>query len=174
VFNEPWGPVALTAVNIIRQIMIKRYFESACLGMGKMRCPSCKSENPPDMGFCGSCGARLINPCPKCAFENPSGFIFCGRCGSSLSDARSAQTDHHRGDSGAAVADFREAISLAQKMGAKAWELRAATGLARLLRDNNRRDEARAMLADIYGLFTEGFDTADLKDAKALLNELSQ
>jgi class 3 adenylate cyclase/tetratricopeptide (TPR) repeat protein len=61
-----------------------------------MRCPSCKSENPPDMSFCGSCGARLINRCPKCAFENPSGFIFCGRCGSSLSDARPAQTDHHR------------------------------------------------------------------------------
>ena len=45
--------------------------------------------------------------------------------------------------------------------------------LARLLRETNRRDEARAMLADIYGWFTEGFDTADLKDAKALLEELS-
>jgi len=45
--------------------------------------------------------------------------------------------------------------------------------LARLLRDNNRRDEARAMLAEIYHWFTEGFDTADLKDAKALLDELS-
>ena len=44
--------------------------------------------------------------------------------------------------------------------------------LARSLRDTNRRDEARAMLADIYGWFTEGFDTADLKDAKALLYEL--
>jgi predicted ATPase len=75
-------------------------------------------------------------------------------------------------DSGAAEADFREAISLAQKMGAKAWELRATMSLARLLRDNNRRDEARAMLAGIYGWFTEGFDTADLKDAKALLDEL--
>ena len=51
----------------------------------------------------------------------------------------------------------------------KAWELRATTSLARLLQ--GKRDEARAMLVDIYGWFTEGFDTADLKDAKALREE---
>ena len=72
-----------------------------------------------------------------------------------------------------AESDLREAISRLQKMGAKLWELRATTSLARLLRDRNRRDEARMMLADIYNWFTEGFDTADLKDAKALLAELS-
>jgi predicted ATPase len=77
-----------------------------------------------------------------------------------------------QGDRSLAEADFREAITLAQKMSAKAWELRATTSLARLLRDTNRRDEARTMLAEIYGWFTEGFDTADLKDAKALLDEL--
>jgi len=77
-----------------------------------------------------------------------------------------------QGDSGLAETDFREAIALAQKLSAKAWELRAATSLARLLRDTNRYDEARAMLDEIYGWFTEGFDTADLKDAKALLDEL--
>jgi tetratricopeptide (TPR) repeat protein len=71
-----------------------------------------------------------------------------------------------------AEADFREAIALAQKMSAKAWELRATTSLARLLRDTGRCDEARTMLAEIYNWFTEGFDTADLNDAKALLNEL--
>jgi class 3 adenylate cyclase/tetratricopeptide (TPR) repeat protein len=78
-----------------------------------------------------------------------------------------------QGDSGLAEADFREAISLAQKLGAKAWELRATTSLARLLRDSSRRDEAHAMLAEIYNWFTEGFDTADLKDAKALVELLS-
>jgi predicted ATPase len=57
-------------------------------------------------------------------------------------------------------------------MGAKTWELRASMSLARLLRDTGRKGEARAMLADVYGWFTEGFDTADLKDAKALLDEL--
>jgi predicted ATPase len=79
-----------------------------------------------------------------------------------------------QGDSGAADADFRTAIALAQKMSARAWELRAATSLARLLRDTGRRDEALTMLAEVYGWFTEGFDTADLKDAKALLDELAE
>jgi class 3 adenylate cyclase/tetratricopeptide (TPR) repeat protein len=68
---------------------------------------------------------------------------------------------------------FRKAIEIAKGQSAKWWELRATTGLARLLRNTNRRDEARTMLADIYHWFTEGFDTADLKDAKALLGELN-
>jgi predicted ATPase len=67
---------------------------------------------------------------------------------------------------------FRHAIAIAAEQGAKSFELRAATSLARLLRDTGRRDEARAMLAEIYNWFTEGVDTADLKDAKALLDEL--
>jgi class 3 adenylate cyclase/tetratricopeptide (TPR) repeat protein len=68
---------------------------------------------------------------------------------------------------------FRTAIEISRQQKAKSWELRAATSLARLLRDTDRRDEARAILAEIYGWFTEGFDTADLKDAKALLDELN-
>jgi predicted ATPase len=78
-------------------------------------------------------------------------------------------------DSNAAEAQscFQRAIEIARNQSAKSWELRATTSLARLLAKQGRRDEARAMLADIYGWFTEGFDTADLKDAKALLDELS-
>jgi class 3 adenylate cyclase/tetratricopeptide (TPR) repeat protein len=72
-----------------------------------------------------------------------------------------------------AEADFRESIALARRMGAKAWELRSATSLAQLLATQGRRDEARKMLAEIYNWFTEGFDTPDLKDAKALLDDLS-
>jgi class 3 adenylate cyclase len=72
-----------------------------------------------------------------------------------------------------AEADFRDGIALAEKMQAKAFELRAAMSLARLLRDTDRRREAPTMLAEIYGWFTEGFDTPDLKDAKALLDELN-
>jgi class 3 adenylate cyclase/tetratricopeptide (TPR) repeat protein len=68
---------------------------------------------------------------------------------------------------------LRRAIAIAREQGAKTFELRATTSLARMLRDTNRRDEARAMLAEIYNWFTEGFDTADLKDARALLEELS-
>jgi tetratricopeptide (TPR) repeat protein len=71
-----------------------------------------------------------------------------------------------------AEADFHEAIALAQKMQAKAWELRATTSLARLLASQGRRETARTMLAAIYNWFTEGFDTADLIDAKTLLDRL--
>jgi predicted ATPase len=68
---------------------------------------------------------------------------------------------------------FRDAIELARRQSAKSWELRTTTSLARLLAKQGNRDEARTMLAEIYNWFTEGFDTADLKDAKALLDELS-
>ena len=69
---------------------------------------------------------------------------------------------------------FRTAIEIARRQSARSEELRATTSLARLLEKQGRRDEARAMLAEIYGWFTEGFDTADLKDAKALLDELAE
>jgi ATP/maltotriose-dependent transcriptional regulator MalT len=71
-----------------------------------------------------------------------------------------------------AEADFREAIDRAQKMTAKALELRAATGLARMLRARGDRAAARDLLAPVYNWFAEGSDTADPKDAKALLAEL--
>jgi adenylate cyclase len=79
-----------------------------------------------------------------------------------------------KGPSGNEFAEqkLRVAVSTSRQLGFKSWELRAATSLARLLRDTGRRDEGRATLAEIYNWFTEGFDTADLKDAKALLNEL--
>jgi hypothetical protein len=67
---------------------------------------------------------------------------------------------------------FRAAVEVARRQSAKSWELRAITSLARLLAKQSRSNEARAMLADIYGWFTEGFDTADLKEAKALLHAL--
>ncbi len=79
-----------------------------------------------------------------------------------------------RDDSNVADAErcFRRAIQIARQQSAKSWELRATTSLARLLAKQGRRGESRTMLAEIYGWFTEGFDTADLKDAKALLAEL--
>ena len=67
---------------------------------------------------------------------------------------------------------FRTAIDVARGQGAKSWELRATTSLARLLAKQGKREEARSRLAEIYNWFTEGFDTADLKDAKALLDKL--
>jgi len=67
---------------------------------------------------------------------------------------------------------FRTSIEIARRQSAKSPELQATTSLARLLVKQGRRKEGRAMLAEIYNWFTEGFDTADLKDAKALLEEL--
>jgi len=72
----------------------------------------------------------------------------------------------------AAEALYRKALSIAQEQEAKLWELRAAVSLAQIHRDQGRRTEALDLLAPIYGWFTEGFDTADLKEAKVLLDAL--
>jgi predicted ATPase len=76
------------------------------------------------------------------------------------------------GDLVAAERSLRDAISLAQRQGAKIFELRATLDLSRLWRDQGKASEARELLAPVYGWFTEGFDTRDLKEAKALLDEL--
>jgi len=80
--------------------------------------------------------------------------------------------DGRGADTAEARSCFERAIEVARKQSARSLELRTTIGLARLLASQGRRDEARARLADIYGWFTEGFDTADLKDAKALLDQL--
>jgi predicted ATPase len=76
-------------------------------------------------------------------------------------------------DQATAEACFLSAIAVAREQAAKLWELRAATSLAQLWAAQGRRAEAYGLLAPVYGWFTEGFDTADLKDAKALLDELT-
>jgi len=78
-----------------------------------------------------------------------------------------------KGDSAGAEDWLRQAIEVAVSQGAKSLELRAATSLARLWRDQGRRVEAHDLLAPVYGWFTEGFDTLDLKEAKALMEELA-
>ncbi len=76
-------------------------------------------------------------------------------------------------DAAKAEAYFERALETARAQQARSWELRAATSLARLKRDHGRRAEARHLLAPVYGWFTEGFDTLDLKEAQALLEELA-
>jgi tetratricopeptide (TPR) repeat protein len=78
------------------------------------------------------------------------------------------------GDLSAAEELLHKAIQLARTQGAKWWELRATTSLARLFAKQGKCDEARTMLAEIYGWFTEGFNTRDLKNAKVLLDELNE
>jgi predicted ATPase len=78
-----------------------------------------------------------------------------------------------QGHAEAAETFYRQALGIAREQEAKLWELRAAMSLARLLRDQGCRGEARDLLAPVYGWFTEGFETADLKEAKALLDALA-
>ena len=73
-----------------------------------------------------------------------------------------------------AQAYFERALEIARKQQAKSWELRAAMSMARLWRDQGRRAQARDLLAPVHGLFTQGFDTIDIKEAEALLNELAR
>ena len=77
------------------------------------------------------------------------------------------------GDCVAADSSFHNAISLARQQQAKSWELRASMSLARLWRSQGKPQQARELLAPVYGWFTEGFDTRDLKEAKELLKALA-
>jgi len=86
---------------------------------------------------------------------------------------RKGQLLVRQGQAGAAEELYRKSLSVAEEQGAKLWKLRAATSLARLWGEQRRRVQARDLLAPVYGWFTEGFDTADLKEAKALLDELA-
>jgi predicted ATPase len=76
-------------------------------------------------------------------------------------------------DAAKAQAHFEQALDVARRQQAKSWELRASMCLARLWCDQGKVQQARELLAPIYGWFTEGFDTRDLKEAKALLEELA-
>jgi predicted ATPase len=73
---------------------------------------------------------------------------------------------------GEAEVEFTRALAIARQQQAKSWELRAAMSMARLWHAQRKPQQARELLAPIYGWFTEGFDTRDLKEAKALLDEL--
>ena len=101
-----------------------------------------------------------------------------------ISGARGSDAEIHRlrgeltnrlpnPDPAKAEESFRTALAIAREQGTRGYELRAATSLARLWREQGRRGEARDLLAPLYGSFTEGFDTQDLKEAKALLDELA-
>jgi predicted ATPase len=75
-------------------------------------------------------------------------------------------------DAAKAEAHFERALAVARQQQAKSWELRASMSMARLWPDQGKPQQARELLAPVYGWFTEGFDTLDLKEAKALLDEL--
>ena len=93
---------------------------------------------------------------------------------------REAELNRHKGQlrlrqgyADAAEELYSRALSVSREQGAKLWELRATVSLSRLRRDQGRCPEARDLLALVYGWFTEGFDTPELKEAKALLDDLT-
>jgi predicted ATPase len=86
-----------------------------------------------------------------------------GRIRAHVAGARCSETEAH----------FEQALTIAREQKAKSWELRVATSIARLWRNQGKRQQARDLLGPIYGWFTEGFDTRDLKEANALLGELA-
>jgi predicted ATPase len=77
-------------------------------------------------------------------------------------------------DAAKAQVHFEQALAVTRAQQAKSWELRAAMSMARLWRDQGKRQQAHDLLAPVYGWFTEGFDTRDLKDAESLLDQLGQ
>jgi predicted ATPase len=101
-----------------------------------------------------------------------------GRTGERWHDAelarRLGEVEHQQGSAGAAERRLQQALAIARRQHAKLWELHAATSLARLWQEQHRSAEARAVLAPVYGWFGEGFQTASLRSAKALLDELDQ
>jgi hypothetical protein len=98
-----------------------------------------------------------------------------GRRNTSRYQAASERYRHHQESERRAEAEncFRKAIDVARSQDAKSFELRTTISFARLLAHQGPREEAKMMLRNIYNWFTEGFDTPDLKDAKALLEQLS-
>ncbi len=152
-----------------------------------MRCPSCQAENREGRRFCAGCGAPLALACPDCGFANEPAEKFCGGGGAALvsGDAQAApEAPRH----GAPEAERRQLTVMF-------CDLVGSTGLSERLDPEDLRDVLRAyqkacaeaierydehiakyiddgLLAPIYDWFTEGLETADLRDAKALLDDL--
>ena len=123
-----------------------------------MRCASCGSENPKGTKFCHECGGPLQNRCPTCGMENPLSAKFCGGCGAVLSA---------RVKSAPAKSRKRQGTPTTKKA-----KRAAASPTAAKSHPAAPEAERRQLLAEIYGWFTEGFDTKDLQEAKVLLGEL--
>jgi hypothetical protein len=168
-----------------------------------MHCPSCTHDNRPDRRFCTECGATLSVACPACGAAAEVGEKFCGSCGADLQGVKglgvtlewvtgftpspggrgcSSSPGGRGGSAGSGGGCFHRALEIARRQEAKTFELRAAS-LARLWQRQGKtggpaeasakEGAARALLAPVYEWFTEGFDTRDLIEAKALLAELA-
>lgn len=118
------------------------------------------------------CGAAIANLCPKCGADNPAGKRLRGECGTALRASAAAAPAKKSNDSPIRVVETPAPKNLEGERKTVSALFADIKGSTELEQDLDP-DEARAMLAEIYGWFTEGFDAADLKDAKALLAELN-
>jgi predicted ATPase len=123
--------------------------------------------------FCEECGAKLVRVCPKGALTLQSKTSPWQVAGESNHARRYQHPTPNTQAQAEAEACFLKAIEIARRQQAKSLELRAVMNLSRLWQWQGNKEEARRRLAQIYGWFTEGFDTKDLQEAKALLEELS-
>jgi len=146
-----------------------------------MRCEKCNNDNPADASFCESCGSKLELTCPACKTALSPGARFCKKCETATGVTTPAQTSatskESPGTSGKPadapirVADTPASENLAGERTTVTALVADIKGSTEMMEDLDPK-QARAMFAAIYNRFTEGFDTADLKDAKALLDEL--
>ena len=118
-----------------------------------MVCAKCNKDNPADASFCEECGAKLELICPACKASVSPGARFCKKCGTAIGPTKAATST-------TVSSPKSQIIVAADDAASEALE--------------GERKTVTALFADIYNWFTEGFDTADLIDAKALLDELSQ
>jgi hypothetical protein len=143
----------------------------------QVRDPLCSSP-PGELELFGSWIERLRVGHPNPQHLTATACLLGSRSGghAHLARRRQGERDVERADRRArrdeAAARYHRALAIAREQGARSFELRAATSLARLWRDQGKRAEARALLAPVYATFTEGFGTRDLIDAKALLDDV--
>ncbi len=135
-----------------------------------MRCPSCNHDNSVDASFCDAFGAKLESICATCGTSNQPGARFCKKCG--------ARTATESAPATPAAASTIPKVRVTAEASSLEGERKTVTALFADIKGSTELEqdldpeEARAMLSEIYNWFTEGFDTPDLKDAKALLDEV--
>jgi tetratricopeptide (TPR) repeat protein len=143
-------------------------------GLTATFCPRCRHENAPAAKFCIECGAPLARACTRCGTtlaaipDEHQSTIYAPELERVRGELR-----RRGGEPEEAARCFQRAIAIARQRAERSLELRAAMSLAQLLADRGQRNEARAALDPVYRWFTEGFDTADLKAARALLDILA-
>jgi ribosomal protein L40E len=135
-----------------------------------MRCSSCNVENSADASFCEHCGSKLELVCPACKAKIGPSARFCKKCGAAVAGSESTAPAGSRLDATFRTNDISSENLEGERKTVTALfaDIKGSTELEQDLDP----EEARAMLAEIYNWFTEGFDTVDLNDAKAMLDEL--